>query len=365
MDTKLWKVPILTEGKSHDAAALTNVEQAAAQLVAGEVVAFPTETVYGLGGNALSSSAVSKIFAAKGRPSDNPLIVHVASLTQLTGLVAEIPLLAQTLFDTFSPGPLTVLLPLVKDAENKLSPLVTCGLDCVGIRIPDHPTALAVLRAANVPIAAPSANTSSRPSPTSAEHVLLDLQGKICGVVDSGATGVGVESTVVDCLGVNEAGDSVVTILRPGGITQEALVKLLGPERVLIDPGITNESVQPRAPGLKYKHYAPSAPVFLVEGDSKSLQQVCMASLVEGKRVGVLVPKEDAAWYADKQNVTVHICGTRADLPSVAQNLYGCLRDFDSTNVDLILSTTFPAEGIGRAIMNRLDKAAGNNRKTP
>ncbi len=244
------------------------IVEAARILQENEVVAFPTETVYGLGANAKSDAAVEKIFKAKGRPSDNPLIVHISNKNQLEGLVMSVPSSAEKLIEAYWPGPLTIIF---NKKENVLSEKVTAGLDTVAIRMPDHPVALAIIEAAGLPIAAPSANRSGKPSPTTAQHVIDDLDGRIIGVVDGGETGVGVESTVVDCTG------PVPIILRPGGVTKEQLQEVVG--EIIVDPSLKEGKGAPKSPGMKYTHYAPDAPVYLVEGNSAVIQ-----NLVDEKR---------------------------------------------------------------------------------
>ncbi|MGV3463815.1 MAG: L-threonylcarbamoyladenylate synthase, partial [Heyndrickxia sp.] len=238
------------------------VVEAANLLKQNEVVAFPTETVYGLGANAISDEAITKVYEAKGRPSDNPLIVHIADFSQLYNLVLEIPKTAEKLMEKFWPGPLTIIFKVKSKAVSKK---VTAGLNTVGIRMPDHPLALALIKAANLPIAAPSANSSGKPSPTTAGHVRDDLNGRISGILDGGETGIGVESTVVDCTG------EVPIILRPGGVTKEAMENEIG--NVEIDPALhENLNSKPKAPGMKYTHYAPNAPVYLVDGKPEFIQ---------------------------------------------------------------------------------------------
>jgi L-threonylcarbamoyladenylate synthase len=312
-----------------------------------EVVAFPTETVYGLGANAKSDEAVDKIFAAKGRPSDNPLIVHISNKNQLSELVEEIPAAAQTFMDQFWPGPLTIIF---NKKEGVLSEKVTAGLDSVGIRMPDHPVALALIEAANLPIAAPSANVSGRPSPTTAHHVTQDLDGRISGVINGGETGVGVESTVVDCT------SEIPVILRPGGVTKEQLEEASGP--VLVDPSLAKGEGAPKSPGMKYTHYAPDAPLILVEGRREWVQSLIDEKRDDGMKVGVLTTKENKDFYTAEE---ILVCGSRSDLGSVAHSLYDVLRSFNKSEVDIIFSETFPNEGVGMAIMNRLQKAAGYN----
>lgn len=322
------------------------LEKAAKELQKNEVVAFPTETVYGLGANATSDEAVAKIFKAKGRPSDNPLIVHIADTAQLHSFIHSIPKKAQILMDAFWPGPLTIIF---KHKEGSLSSLVTAGLSTVAVRMPSHPVALQLLKEANLPIAAPSANLSGKPSPTSATHVWEDMNGKISGIVDSGPTGVGLESTVIDCT------TDIPVILRPGGITQEQIEKLI--EEVTVDQALVNEEVAPKAPGMKYTHYAPDAPLYLVEGSKEKLQALINESRQQGLKVGVLTTTENEHYYdADY----LYVCGTRQDLTTVAQALYDALRYFNHTDAQIIYSETFDYVNVGKAIMNRLLKAAGH-----
>lgn len=321
------------------------IVEAAECLQRNEVVAFPTETVYGLGGNALSEEAVAKIFGAKGRPADNPLIVHVASRPHVEKLVTHISKKADELMNAFWPGPLTIVLPGGKSVASN----VTAGLDTVAIRMPDHPVALALLKATNLPLAAPSANISGKPSPTTAQHVIHDLSGKIAGIVDGGSTGVGLESTVVDCSGDH------VTILRPGGVTKEQLEEVVG--EVKVDPALGDDGQKPKSPGVKYKHYAPTAPVTLVDGSNSYLQSIVDKRRAEGAKVGVLATEESKATY--RADVIIP-CGSRGNLISVANRLYDVLRQFDEADVDEIYSEVFSQDGVGAAVMNRLSKAASN-----
>jgi len=309
-----------------------------------EVVAFPTETVYGLGANALSDEAVGKIFEAKGRPSDNPLIVHISDEKQLENLVEYVPETAKRLMEAFWPGPLTLIYP----RGRAVSDIVTGGLSTVAVRMPNHPTAIALIRQTGLPLAAPSANRSGRPSPTTAEHVKHDLDGRIAGIVDGGGTGVGLESTVVDCSG------GIVTILRPGGVTKAELERVIG--SVSVDQGLKNHEDQPKSPGMKYTHYAPKAAVTLVDGGRDFLQSLVNSERKKGKNVGVLTTEESSHSYNADVVVT---CGRRSDLSTVARGLYAALRKFDEHDVDVIFAETFPAEGVGEAVMNRLEKSAG------
>ncbi|HFK1452467.1 MULTISPECIES: L-threonylcarbamoyladenylate synthase [Bacillus cereus group] len=341
MHTNMWVVDNVVERKKY----YPQLQEAAKLLRENEAIAFPTETVYGLGANAMNDEAIAKIFEAKGRPSDNPLIVHIGTKSQLDGIVKEIPPVAEKLMEHFWPGPLTIILPRKEGISEK----VTAGLNTVGVRMPDHPVALALIEEANVPVAAPSANRSGRPSPTLASHVYEDLNEKIAGIVDGGATGVGVESTVIDCT------SAVPTILRPGGITKEQLEAVIG--TVSLDPALKDEKEKPKSPGMKYTHYAPKAPLSIVEGSREFIQRIVDKKKEEGFKVGVLTTEEYQHVYrAD----VVLSCGVRSDLASVATKLYDVLRTFDASEVDIIFSESFPNEGIGNAIMNRLTKAAGH-----
>jgi L-threonylcarbamoyladenylate synthase len=342
MDTKVWIVDKNVDKLKNN----PQVVDAAHFLRENEVVALPTETVYGLGGNAESDEAVAKIFLAKGRPSDNPLIIHIADKQQLTRFVKEVPLKAERLMDKFWPGPLTIIF---KKKEGVLSEKATAGLDTVAVRLPDHPVALALLQACQLPIAAPSANSSGKPSPTNAGHVLDDLNGKIAGVLDGGPTGVGVESTVIDCT------ESIPIILRPGGITKEQIEAVIG--EVTLDPALVDEASKPKSPGMKYKHYAPNAPLYLVNGSKVFLQKLVEEKHRDGLRVGILTTEENRNEY----NATLVLaCGKRSQLETVATALYDTLRAFNQEKVDIIYSEMFPNTGVGHAIMNRLQKAAGN-----
>lgn len=323
-----------------------HVVQASLWIKKNEVVALPTETVYGLAGNARSDEAIARIFEAKGRPSDNPLIVHISDRKQLKGLVSSISPNAEKLMDAFWPGPLTIVLPKGEEVSGK----VTAGLSTVAVRMPDHVVALAVIEASGVPLAAPSANLSGKPSPTTADHVYEDLKGRIPGIVDGGSTGVGVESTVVEC-----TEDSVI-ILRPGGITLEELEKVAGVGNVTVDPGIENEKLAPKSPGMKYTHYAPDAPFVLVDGSPEFLQQLVDKERGAGRRIGILTTEERMDFYkAD----SVIPAGKRSNPETVAQHLYEALRAFNEAGVDKIFGEVFPKTGVGAAIMNRLEKSAG------
>lgn len=341
LQTKVWTVDKTGEIYS----SYPQITQAAAFLQQDELVAFPTETVYGLGANAMSDNAVKKIYEAKGRPSDNPLIVHIATMEQLNKIATNISPLAYQLMEAFWPGPLTLIL----QKKQGISEIVTAGLDTVAVRMPDHPVALELIKVSQLPLAAPSANLSGRPSPTTALHVEQDLMGKIAGIIDGGPTGVGIESTVLDCT------SDVPMILRPGGITKEQLEQLIG--NVQMDAALTETKVAPKSPGMKYTHYAPKAPLTIIEGSPQFIQQLINEQKQRGKRVGVLTTEEHANMYEADYVV---VCGSRGDLESVAHHLYDSLREFDKTNVEIIYSESFPVTGIGQAVMNRLMKAAGH-----
>nr|WP_231505520.1 L-threonylcarbamoyladenylate synthase [Paenibacillus massiliensis] len=335
-------------------------QEAAALLRHGKTVAFPTETVYGLGADARNDQAVSSIFKAKGRPSDNPLIVHIADRAQLDELVEHVDELAEQLIREFWPGPLTLVLPV---RAGVLSARVTAGLNTVAVRMPDHAVALRLLDEAACPVAAPSANLSGRPSPTTAAHVLEDLDGRIDGILDAGPTGVGVESTVVET-----SPDGKVTILRPGGITAEQLMAVSGVKAVLMDPGLkeaanaTDGPAAPRSPGVKYTHYAPRGTMYIVEGGSVDvvaarIRTELTKATESDKRVAVLAYDEHLAAYPYP---CVYSLGSLAAPEQAAQRLYSLLRRCDEEGVDLILAEACPLKGMGAAVMNRMLKAAGN-----
>ena len=388
------------------------LKEAARILHSGGLVAFPTETVYGLGGNALDEDAARKIYAAKGRPSDNPLIAHVSCVEEVEPLVKEIPEAGRKLMEAFWPGPLTMIFP----KSEKVPYGTTGGLDTVAIRMPDDPVANRLIALAGVPVAAPSANTSGRPSPTTADHVWQDMNGRIDMIIDGGPVGIGVESTIVD------VSSAVPAVLRPGAITMEMLEEVLG--EVSVDPAILgplSADVRPKAPGMKYKHYAPKADLTLVEPgtgadresgaeqvtgaeqktgaeqvtgaeqkngagqktgaeqktgadrntgadpetglDETQLQaMICKVrelsreKIEAGYKVGVICTDESRGCYTDGE---VRSIGARKSQASVAHNLYALLREFDDLGVDYIFSESFPKDHLGQAIMNRLSKAAG------
>lgn len=322
--------------------------QAAVELLArGEVVAFPTETVYGLGANALDERAVTKIFEAKGRPGDNPLIVHCSDQNEVETYVAEIPPAARLLMERFWPGPLTLVL---KKGEN-IPLLVTAGLPSVGVRVPDHALALELLKATGFPLAAPSANLSGKPSPTRAEHVLADLGGRIPAILDGGETGWGLESTVLDCT------VEPFRLLRPGGVTLEELRSITP---IQLGGGIDPEHGDaPRSPGMKYQHYAPEALVYLVlgEGTPEKINKLSEEYLKNGQKVGVMTWNERTALYP---KLSVLPMGPEGDLNALGHQLYHLLREADRLSLDVLFIEGVNEEHLGLAIMNRLRKAANN-----
>lgn len=334
------------------------IADAARVIQDGGLVAFPTETVYGLGADALNAQAVAGIFAAKGRPADNPLIVHIADVEQLAELVAELPPAVDVLARHFWPGPLTLVLP----RKPRVPDAVTAGLDTVAVRMPDHAVALALIRAGRRPIAAPSANLSGRPSPTEARHVWEDLAGRIDVILDGGPCRIGVESTVLDLTAERP------TILRPGAITPEHLAPFLGAVRVhpaaagVEHAASAEAAAEPvRSPGMKYRHYAPRTPCILYEGDAAAIVRAVAQRVAQeraaGKRVAVLATAENAPAYdAD----VVYVAGRRAEPETVARELYRSLRRLDEAGVDLIIMEGVDPTGIGEAIMNRMRRAAGH-----
>lgn len=368
------------------------ISEAAEILKGGGLVAFPTETVYGLGGNGLDKEAAKKIYAAKGRPSDNPLILHVSSIEEVYPLVKALPEKAKKLMEAFWPGPLTLVLPK-SDLVPKES---TGGLETVALRSPENALTLSLIRACGFPIAGPSANLSGRPSPTEASHVFEDLGGRIEGILEDGAVGIGVESTIVDL------SEDCPTLLRPGAITPEDLEELLG-EKVAIDPTLLGKSMAegftPKAPGMKYRHYAPKAEMILFkkkeeeENDLKAGQEdiaksilsyggkelsdcpeqevkksVAKAILSYGekelsvspeKRIWILCGEDTASLYEGDGRFTVQILGRREEPLSMTHNLFRLLRQADEEGTELILGECYSEEGVGFALMNRLKKAAG------
>jgi len=329
--------------------------QAAADIIKkGGLVAFPTETVYGLGADALNPKAVSNLFKAKKRPTDNPPIIHVENTNTIHTLAEQVPPKADTLMKKFWPGPLTLVFKRSKNVPD----VTVAGLDTVAIRMPQHNVALALIRESNCPIAAPSANLAGKPSPTTAEHVLKDLNGRIDAILDAGPTRIGVESTVLD-LSVDPP-----VVLRPGGTPVEALKQVLG--EVKLHPFVAAEKEltveKTRSPGMKHTHYAPKAQLIVVEGDitvvMATIKLLITQYWFQDKRVGVLATAETAwAYEAD----VVKSLGSRRKVDVIAANLFRLLREFDEENVDVIISESVSTEGLGLAVMNRLRKASGYN----
>ena len=313
------------------------------------LVAFPTETVYGLGGDGLHPQAAKKIYEAKGRPGDNPLILHISKIEELPGLVKKIPPMAHPLMRAFWPGPMT----LIFEKSNRVPYEITGGLETVAVRLPAHEGARMLIEAAGVPIAAPSANTSGRPSPTTAAHVKEDLDGKIDMIIDGGTVGIGVESTILDLT------EEIPIILRPGHITRRMLESIVG--EVRFDPGLlaADESVKPKAPGMKYRHYAPRAKMTVFEGElDRVVEKINQcAEKYKETEVGILATEETADRYQHGQVISV---GSR-DAETFERGLYGALREFDHKGVEVILSESFSQEEKGEAIMNRLCKASGQH----
>lgn len=320
-------------------------------LRAGGLVAFPTETVYGLGGNALDPEASRKIYAAKGRPSDNPLIVHIADLDSLYPLVRAVPPAAEKLAARYWPGPLTMIFD-----KSDIVPLETTGgLDTVAVRFPDNAIARAMIREGGGYVAAPSANTSGRPSPTLASHVEEDLGDKIDMIIDGGPVRIGVESTIVDFT------EKEPVILRPGRLNKRMLEDVLGIVRV--DPGIQSENVhvRPKAPGMRYRHYAPKAEMTIVEGEhsrvAEAIRNLVREDMEKEMSVGVICTTESRGEYPEGD---VRCVGSRAEEETIARHLYEILRDFDADGVDRIYTEAFETPELGEAVMNRLIKAAGH-----
>lgn len=327
------------------------ISEAAQILNDGGLVAFPTETVYGLGGNALDKEASMKIYAAKGRPSDNPLIVHIADISALDAITQDVSDKACALAEAYWPGPLTMIM-----RKSDLVPYETTGgLDTVAIRMPDNEIALRLIKESSGYIAAPSANTSGRPSPTKAEHVMEDLDGRIQMILDGGAVGIGIESTIVDM------SEDIPTILRPGYITPEMIEQVAG--EVRMDPALMEVSgtVKPKAPGMKYRHYAPKAQMILVRGRQAEtitkIQQLSSDDKASGRKVGIICTDESKDSYNADMVISL---GSRDNEEEIARHLFDGLRQFDEADVDIIYSECFDAPGLGIAVMNRMLKAAGH-----
>lgn len=316
------------------------VEEARDALVDGDVVAIPTETVYGLGADARNEEAVQKIFAAKGRPADNPLIIHLANKEQMSTYVQDVPPYVDGLMSHFSPGPITYVLP----SSGKVAPAVTAGLDTVAVRIPDHPVAQKLLELCDFPVAAPSANLSGKPSPTKAAHVLHDMQGKIAGVIDGGNARSGLESTVVDCTG------DIPIVLRPGEITSAQIKSVVG-EVMIADK---KTAKRPKSPGMKYKHYAPEVPLSLYIGyNEQEIEDIIKAAHAQKQRVGIL--SFNPAIIAQSDRRYYFIGQTHEE---IAHHLYDRLRAVSKEDVDILLCHVPNKATLSEAILDRLTRAA-------
>lgn len=318
----------------------------------GKLVVIPTETVYGLGANALDERAVERIFIAKGRPGDNPLIVHIGEKKDLYSLVIEVPQVAERAMDKFWPGPITFILkknPIIPDKTSG-------GLDSIGVRLPQNIIAREIIINSGVPIAAPSANISGRPSPTEVERCIEDLQGRVEYIVSGNESEIGLESTVLDCTVYPPC------ILRPGAITLDDLKEI--DEKIFMDPALlyNNKEFKPKAPGMKYRHYAPKAEMKIIKGSlERTIDKIIKLSeenLINGKKVGIIATDETVNLY--NKGIVISL-GSRKTPDQIGKNLFEALRTFDDLQVDLILSEAFEEKGIGIAIMNRLNKAAGYN----
>lgn len=329
------------------------LKYAAEVLRNGGLVAFPTETVYGLGANALDETAVAGIFRAKGRPSDNPLIVHVSDSKDLDKLTSSKPEVTELLIKNFWPGPLTLVIP----RSPTIPDIVTAGLDSVAVRMPSHPIARLLIKKAGIPVAAPSANSSGKPSPTCASHVIDDLDGKVDVIIDGGSVEVGLESTVLDITA------PIPVILRPGGVTHEQLETVLG--RVDICPSLKDSEAGvhiPKSPGMKYRHYAPKARIVLFEGNaekvSNEISKIYRQNAHNGIKSVVLATDETINYYDGMDAVTM---GSRKKPDIIASRLFNILREFDAQDIQVILAESIEDHGIGFAVMNRLVKASGYN----
>lgn len=327
------------------------IKEAGEILKKGGLVAFPTETVYGLGGDAFNAASSAKIYAAKGRPGDNPLIVHISNIESLSKIVKKVPEEAYMLAEKYWPGPLTMIF----DKSGKVPMATTGGLETVAVRMPSHKTARALIDAAGGYIAAPSANRSGRPSPTVARYVIEDLKGRIEMIIDGGEVNIGLESTIVDLT------EEKPVILRPGSITRDMLEQVIG--EVDMDCTLLNDDSgqTPKAPGMKYRHYAPKGELTIVEGEVNAVVAYINEKLSKlkkaGIRAGVIATDETAGRYLEGE---IKNAGRREDEEAIAKHLFRILREFDDDKVEVIFAESFPRKGIGQAIMNRLLKAAGH-----
>lgn len=345
METKVYKV-------KEDSIDLNIIKQAADIIKTGNLVSFPTETVYGLGADGLNEEAVKKIYIAKGRPSDNPLILHISEISELDNLVEEISDEAKLCIKQFWPGPLTMIFK----KSSVVPDIITGGLDTVAIRMPSNKIAKELIKYSNTPIAAPSANLSGRPSPTSADHVYEDLNGKIGLIIDGGRCEVGLESTVLDVSG------DIPMILRPGKVSYEDLIKIL--PNTTIDKSILKDGETPKSPGQKYKHYAPKGEMIVFIGDSEKvvskIKEESRKYAKNGLKVAIIATDESLKEYITTDGLVLSI-GSRHNIKSIGKNLFDILRKCDDENIDIILSEGFEKDNLGMAIMNRMLKASGGN----
>lgn len=331
---------------------LSDMEEAGNIIKSGGLVAFPTETVYGLGGDGLNANSSKKIYEAKGRPSDNPLIIHIADMNDLYTIAKDVPEEAIVLADKYWPGPLTMIFP----KKDVVPYETTGGLDTVAVRFPSHPVAQAFIKAAGGFVAAPSANISGRPSPTLASHVYEDLNGRIDMIIDSGSCDIGLESTIIDF------SEGIPMMLRPGYVSHQMLAECIGEVRK--DPAVfgdNTEGVAPKAPGMKYRHYAPAGMLAIVSGEAEAVKDYILEKISErkdGTRIGVLTCEDSVSVYAGAD--FVGNIGNRGDEQVYASRLYNLLRECDSKKIDIIYSEEFDTPQLGMAIMNRLIKAAGH-----
>lgn len=323
-----------------------NLDVAAAALKEGEIVSFPTETVYGLGAIATSQEAVLKVFKAKGRPSDNPLIVHISDIHQMISTIEEVPDVALKLAKAFWPGPLTMIL---KAKPEIYAPALSAGLPTVSFRMPNHPLTLELITKVGIPLVGPSANLSTKPSPTKVEHVFEDMNGRIFGIVDGGSSTVGVESTVIDL--TNEIGPM---ILRPGVITKEQIESVIGPIQSSVTTK-TGEKEVPKSPGMKYRHYAPKTPVFVVSGTIEAFEEAINKYKGQGKAVGIMAQNTIVDTFESRVK-GMYKMGDSVD--DMNRTLFDALRTLDHLGLDIILAQEAPEIGVGIAYMNRLKKAA-------
>jgi L-threonylcarbamoyladenylate synthase len=348
INTRINKISsdLISEGDVYKLLNETAILEGACLLKKGEVVAFPTETVYGLGADATNTSAVRKIFEAKGRPQDNPLIVHISNLEQLYNIIdGEVPENGKKLINAFWPGPLTLIL----SKSREIPDITTAGLDSIAVRMPEHPVARALIEKSSLPLAAPSANSSGYPSPTLAEHVIHDLKGKIPYIIDGGACKVGVESTVVDVRGEN------VKILRPGGVTREDIELILG-YKISSSIDLINLE-KPITPGMKYRHYSPETPLYIIDRE-KLFNIKTISAGFNKEKIALILTNESKENLKDYSFIDIYNMGSLYNMEEIAHNLFAILRELDRKSYDIIFIERIPEKGIGEAVMNRLHKAS-------